>query len=96
MIDIGTGTEPELRALFTTRIHDAKIVKAWPQKRAFLVSIELGNTSDEILDALVLAPPARGHNLAATTPFGRVASAFSDTDTSRRVEHVEKFEDMRT
>lgn len=96
MIDIGTGTEPELRALFTARIHDAKVVEAGPQKRAFLVSIELGNTTDEILDALVFAPPACGHNLATTTALGRVARALSDTDTSRRIEHVEELEDMGT
>lgn len=95
MIDICTGTKPKLGALFTTRIHDAKVVETWPQKRALLVSVELGNTSDEILDALVLAPPARGHNLAAATAFGRVARTLSDTDASRRVEHVEELEDMR-
>ena len=63
VVDEGGRTEPQLRAVLATRVHDAEVVLARLQQVPLLVARQLADAADQEIDLLVLPPATKKVNL---------------------------------
>ena len=88
VVDVGGRSEPELRALLATRVHDAEVVAARLENGRLLLRRHGGYAADELDDALVAVPGARRHDFAAAALLARVARALAYGDARVGVQQV--------
>jgi len=95
VVDECRGTEPQLSAVLTTRVHHTEVIDSRTQEPRFLVMCELCQTTDQTSDLLTFqpSPPSASASSSPPSPSAlshvvqyRTISTASEVTTYSRIE----------